>query len=122
MADADFQHLKLSMVKDVAVVEICTKELQGVQLAQELDHELTLVMAQDWAKRVLVNFRRVGFLSSTGFAAMFRLLSQARAEGRELKLCAMDPGVRLGAEIVGLDKVAEIHDDEGAALRAFAQA
>jgi hypothetical protein len=30
--------------------------------------------------------------------------------------------LRLGAEIVGLDKVAEIHDEEGAALRAFAQA
>ena len=33
MPDPQFQHLRLSMVKDVAVVEICTKELQGVQLA-----------------------------------------------------------------------------------------
>ena len=122
MADAGFQHLRLSMVKDVAVVEIRTKEIHGPQLAQELDHELATVMAQDWARRVLVNFRRVAFLSSTGFAAMFRLVSRARAEGREVKLCAMEPGVRLGAEIVGLDKVAEIHDDEGAALRAFARA
>jgi anti-anti-sigma factor len=122
MADADFQHLRLNMVKDVAVVEIRTRDIHGPPLAPELGHELAVVTAQDWAKRVLVNFRRVGFLSSTGFAAMFRLLSQARAEGRELKLCAMDPGVRLGAEIVGLDKVAEIRDDEGAALRAFARA
>ena len=29
---------------------------------------------------------------------------------------------RLGAEIAGLDKVAEIHDDEASALRAFAHA
>jgi anti-anti-sigma factor len=122
MTDAEFQHLRLSMVKDVAVVEIRTREIHGPQLAQELGHELATVTAQDWARRVLVNFRRVGFLSSTGFAAMFRLVSRARAEGREVKLCAMEPGVRLGAEIVGLDKVAEIHDDEGAALRAFAQA
>ena len=122
MADADFQHLRLSMVKDVAVVEILTKDIHGPQLARELGHELAVVTVQDWAKRVLVNFHRVGFLSSTGFAAIFKLVSRARVEGREVKLCGMDPGVRLGAEIVGLDKVAEIHDDEGAARRAFARA
>jgi anti-anti-sigma factor len=120
MPDADFQHLRLSMVKDVAVVEIHTKEIHGPQPAQELGHELALVAAQDWARRLLINFHRVGFLSSTGFAVIFNLVSRAKAEGREVKLCDMDPGVRLGAEIVGLDKVAEIHDNEGAALRAFA--
>jgi anti-anti-sigma factor len=122
MTDADFQHLRLSMVKDVAMVEIRTREIHGPQMALELGHELAVVTGQDWAKRVLVNFHRVGFLSSTGFAAIFKLLSRARAEGRDVMLCGMDPGVRLGAEIVGLDKVAEIHDDEGAALRAFARA
>jgi anti-anti-sigma factor len=121
MSDPQFQHLRLSMVKDVAVVEICTKELQGLQLAQELGHELALVMAQDWARRLLINFHRVAFLSSTGFAAIFKLVSRAAAEGREVKLCGMEHGVRLGAEIVGLDKVVEIHPDEASALRAFAR-
>jgi len=121
MADADFQHLRLSMVKEVAVVEIRTKDIQGPQLAQELGHELALVMAQDWAKKLLIDFRRVGFLSSTGFAVLFRLVGQAKAEGREVKLCGMEPGVRLGAEIVGLDKVVPILENEAAALRAFAQ-
>ncbi len=35
----------------------------------------------------------------------------ARAEGRELKFCSMEPGVRLGAEI---------HESESSALLAFA--
>jgi len=122
MADADFQHLKLSMVKDVAVVEIRTKDIHGPQLAQELGHELALVIAQDWAKKLVIDFRRVGFLSSTGFAAIFKLVSRAKAEGREVKLCGMEHAVQLGAEIVGLPKVVEIHDNEAAALRAFASA
>jgi anti-anti-sigma factor len=122
MTDADFQHLRLSMVKDVAVVEICSRELQGVQLAQELGHELTLVMAQDWARRIVIDFRKVSYLSSIGFAAIFKLVSRAKAEGREVKLCGMEQGVRLGAEIAGLPKVVELHDDEASALRAFAQA
>jgi anti-anti-sigma factor len=122
MPDADFQHIRVSMVKDVAVVEIRTKELHGPTQAQELGDELALVTAQEWARRLLVNFRRVGFLSSTGFAVIFKLVSAARAEGREVKFCSMEPGVRLGAEIVGLDKIAEIHDHENSALAAFAPA
>jgi anti-sigma B factor antagonist len=122
MADADFEHIHVSMVKDVAVVEIRTKEVLGTKPAQELGAELALVTAQDWARRLLVNFRRVGFLSSTGFAVLFKLVTRAKAEGREVKFCSMDPGVRLGAEIVGLDKIAEIHDSENKALLAFAKA
>ena len=122
MSSPDFQHLRLSMVKDVAVVEIRTRDLQGPMLAQELGTELALVAAQEWAQRLLVNFRRVTYVSSTGFAALFKLVSRALAEGREVKLCGMETGVRLGAEIVGLQKLVEIHDDEAAALRTFARA
>ncbi len=122
MQDTDFQHIRMSMVKDVAVAEIRTKEVHGTRPAQELSAELALVTAQEWAGRLLVNFRRVGFLSSSGFAALFKLVSRAQAEGREVKFCGMAPGVRLGAEIVGLDKIAEIHENESSALLAFAQA
>ena len=122
MPGADFQHLRLSMVKDVAVVEIRTRDLQGSMLARELSAELALVTAQEWARRLLVDFRGVAYISSTGFAALFKLLSRARAEGREVKLCGMETGLRLGAEIVGLEKLVEIHDDETAALRTFARA
>jgi anti-anti-sigma factor len=120
MNEADFQHIQLSMVKDVAVVEIRTKNMHGPTLAQELGAELALVTAQEWARRLLVDFRRVAFLSSTGFAVLFKLVRRAKAEGREVKFCGMEPGVRLGAEIVGLDKVAELHESEHSALAAFA--
>ena len=122
MSSPDFQHLRLSMVKDVAVVEIRTRDLHGPMLARELSAELALVTAQEWARRLLVDFRGVAYISSTGFAALFKLLSRARAEGREVKLCGMENGVRLGAEIIGLQKLVEIHDDEAAALRTFARA
>jgi anti-sigma B factor antagonist len=122
MPNADFQHIQLNMVKDVAVVEIRTKDLHGPTLAKELGAELALVTAQEWARRLLVDFRRVGFLSSTGFAVLFKLVSRAKAEGRDIKLCAMESGVRLGAEIVGLDKLVNIYESESSALLAFSQA
>ena len=122
MSSRAFRHLRLSMVRDVAVVEIRTRNLRGPVMARELSTELALVTAQGWARRLLVDFRRVIHLSSTGFAALFGLVTRARAEGREVKLCGMEDGVRLGAEIVGLPQLVEIHDDEAAALRAFARA
>jgi anti-sigma B factor antagonist len=122
MTAADFQHIRVSMVKDVAVVEIHTKEVHGQKPAQELGSELAAVTAQEWARRLLVNFRKVGFLSSTGFAVLFSLVARAKKEGREVKLCAMDHGIRLGAEIVGLDKLVEIHENESSALNAFVRA
>jgi anti-sigma B factor antagonist len=115
----EFQHLKLSRVNDVVVVEIISKDLQGPAAARELGSELSLVSAQDWAKQLLLNFRRISYLSSTGFAVLFKLVSQFKALSGQLMICEMDPGVRLGAEIVGLDKLVEIHDTEAAALAAF---
>jgi anti-anti-sigma factor len=119
MPTPEFQHIRLSMVNDVALVEILTKDLQGPKLAQELGAELAMVTPQEWAKRLLVDFRRTTLISSTGFAVLFKLVSQAVAEGRQVKFCNMSHEVQLGAEIVGLPKVVEIHESQAAALRAF---
>jgi anti-sigma B factor antagonist len=115
----EFQHLKLSRVNDVVVVEIVSKDLQGPAAARELGAELSLVSAQDWAIQLLLNFSRIKYLSSTGFAVLFKLVSQFAATGGRLRICNLDPAVRLGAEIVGLDKVVDIYDSEAAALAAF---
>jgi len=53
MADADFQHIRVSMVKDAAVLEIRTTDVQGQKLAQELSAELALVTAQEWTRLFL---------------------------------------------------------------------
>jgi anti-sigma B factor antagonist len=121
MSNPDFQHIRLTMVKDIAVVEVVTRDLQGPKLAKELGAELSQVIHQDWAKRLLVNFHRNRFLSSSGFAVLFNLVNQVKATGREVKLCGMVPEIRLGAGVVGLDKVVGIHDSEDAAIAAFSQ-
>jgi anti-anti-sigma factor len=122
MTIPEFQHLRVSMVKDVANVVIWTKEFHGPYVAHELGAELGLVIPQDWAARMLVDFGRVTFLSSSGFATLFKLVSQAKDTGREVRFCTMSPVIRLGAEIVGLDKLVEIHESEASAMRAFAKA
>jgi len=123
MSAAAFQHIRLRMLKDdVVLVEILTKDLQGPQLAQELGAELTQVTQQNWANRLLVDCGQVRFLSSTGFAVLFGLVKRIKEAKRQLKFCNMEPALRLGAEIVGLDKVAEIHETQEVAIKAFSPA
>lgn len=116
---SDFQHLRLSRVKDIVIVEIISKDLQGPAAARELGAELSLVSAQDWAKRIVLNFHSINYLSSTGFAVLFKLVRNVTAAGGQVAVSDMEPGLRLGAEIIGLDKVVPIYDGEAAAIASF---
>jgi anti-sigma B factor antagonist len=120
MSTVDFQHITTSMVGEVAVVEILAKELRFPHQAQELGTELTLVAGQDWAKQLLVNMKHTKYLSSTGFAILLNLVKQAKDRGTTLKFCSLDPEVRIGADIIGLDKIASIYGTEHEAIKAFA--
>jgi anti-sigma B factor antagonist len=121
-ATPEFQHLKLSRVNDVVIVEIISKDLASPAAARELGTELAVISAQDWAKQLLLNFKRISYLSSTGFAVLFKLVSEFTKKGGQLKISNLEHSIRLGAEIVGLDKVANIYDTEAAALAAFNKA
>jgi len=122
MSTPEFQHICLSMLKDdIVLVEILTRDLQGPALAQELGAEFNQVIHQSWANRLLVNFQRVRLLSSTGFAILFNLVRQVNQAKQQVKFCTMAPELRLGAEVVGLDKVTEIHETQEAAIKAFSQ-
>jgi|SRR3954453_9475457 len=119
MSKIDFEHIKTDMVNDVAVVQVLSRELRFPPQCKELGDELALVAGQDWAKKLLVNLRHTKYLCSTGFAILFNLVKQARQQGSLVKFCEMDPEVRIGADIIGLDKMAEIHDSEDSAFKSF---
>jgi anti-anti-sigma factor len=122
MSKIDFQHITTTMVDEVAVVEILTKELRFPAQAQELGAELALVAGQEWAKRLVVNMKHTRYLSSTGFAILFKLVKQAEDEGSKIAFCNLDPEVRIGADIIGLDKIASIYEAEQDAIKALANA
>ena len=113
MAEPKFEHIRLSSLGDVVLIELTTSNMQGPTLAQELGTELAQVLAQDWAKKILVDFKKIAYFSSTAFAVLFRLVSDARKKGVALKFCSLEPAIELGAEIVGLPKVVEIHENPG---------
>jgi anti-anti-sigma factor len=119
MSAVNFQHIATSMVGKVAVVEILTKELRFPQQAQELGAELSLVAAQEWANRLLINMKHLKYLSSTGFAILVKLVKEVGERGANIKFSDLDPEVRIGADIIGLDKLVALYDTEADAIKAF---
>ena len=53
-----FQHVRLSMVNDVVLVEILSTEVQGPDRALEFSSELNRVAGEESAKPLLVDLRR----------------------------------------------------------------
>lgn len=122
MLSPDLQHIRLSMVKDITLVEIVTKDLKGPKPAKELGAELGHVMHQDGAQKILVDFSANRYLGSSGFAVLFNLVNQLKGASREVKFCGMNPAIRTSASVVGLDKLVEIYTSEDTALEAFSRA
>jgi len=115
-----FELLQLNMVGDVAVVQVAAHELRFPNQAQALSYELGLVSAQDWAAKTLIDLGRVQYVGSTAFAVLLGVVKKARELGHEVKFCGLTPDVRVGADIIGLDRLADVKETEAEALAAFA--
>jgi anti-anti-sigma factor len=116
----EFELLSLSMVDDVAVVQVTAHELRFPNQAEALSYELGLVVGQEWASKTLVDLARVGYVGSTAYAVLVGVVKKAAELGHAVRFCGLTPDVRIGADIIGLDRLAPIHDNEAEAIAAFA--
>ncbi len=117
----EFELLALNMVGDVAVAQLTTHELRFPSQAQALSYELGLVASQDWAAKTLIDLSRVHYIGSTAYAVLAGVVKRAAELGHAVKLCGMSRDVRIGADIIGLDRLVDIRATEAEALAAFAE-
>ena len=122
MVAEGFKHLHLRMAGDVVVVEVLSPDIQGPDRAKEFIGELTEVVAGDGDKPLLLDLRRARYFSSMGYSALFKMVKQAKERQRPIRFCNMHEDVRVGAEVVNLPLVVEIHETEAEALEAFSRA
>ncbi len=126
MPDPAYKHLNATLVDDVVVVEITTKEVQNPALAQRLGAELSCVAAEFRARKFLLDFTGVRYWGSVAFAALSRAVKNARGAGGQIEFCNMEPSVRsaadviFGADVVGSRHAVEVHESRAGALVSFA--
>jgi anti-anti-sigma factor len=121
VADA-FTHLRLRTLRDIVLVEILSEDIQGPDRAKEFIGELLDVASREGDGPILVDLRRVQYLSSMGYSALFKMVKGAKERQRPIAFCNMHEHVRVGAEAINLPLVVTIHHSEAAALAALEQA
>ena len=100
-------------VGDVMVVQCVGRIVAGAEV-QSLQFLLEKVGVKH--HEVVLQLERVEFLDSSGLGALVRLVSAARANGGDLKLCALPPQVRKTLEMTHLLSLFKIYDSEAEAI------
>jgi anti-sigma B factor antagonist len=87
-------------------------------LTPQLDEQLKTLLAAGHS-RLIVDFQRVSYISSSGLKILLIALRAARARSGDVRLCAMNDRVRDVFALSGFYKVFEIYPSEQQAAAAF---
>ena len=85
----------------------------------EAIHELLLDLFRDGRRRVLLNFRDVSYLDSSGLGQLVRGLYTARKNSAELKAVDLSPRAQEVLRLTNLHTVFPDYADEQEAVRSF---
>jgi len=85
----------------------------------EAIHDLLLDLFHEGRTRVLLNFREVSYLDSSGVGQLIRGLYTARKNGAELRAVDLSPRAREVLRLTNLHTVFSDFPDEQSALGSF---
>jgi anti-anti-sigma regulatory factor len=98
----------------VVVIAFLGRDLAGPGQAQALRGQLESLIRPDLPRNYVIDFAKVQSLGSTAFGA---IVAFVRRVGR-VRVCNMQPTLRLGASLIGLDDWAEFAVSRKAAIGA----
>jgi anti-anti-sigma factor len=116
MADFESPHFRAETVDDVIVVSLLEPEIRTPIMAASVGKDLGALAERLGAQRYVLNLKRTKYMSSTTFAMLLNFAKKVTARGGTLKLCEMDPEVRIGADIIGLGRFVPIVAEESVAI------
>jgi anti-anti-sigma factor len=100
-------------VGDVVVVQCSGRLVAGEEAQTFQDHVRRELIEIPF---IVLNARELEFVDSSGLGAIVRLMSAARAEGGDLKLCHLPTLMRKSIEMTNLHRVLEIYENESDAI------
>lgn len=112
---ADFFSVRKS--GGIAVAEIAKSEITMYEIDM-VKKEFAGILEKD-SKDVVINFKKLDFISSLVLAALVYLLKLAQDKGGKLRLCELRDKVKEVFQVTDLDKVFEIYPTEAEALKSF---
>ena len=89
------------------------------QRIAEIGYELTTLVGQTPAGRMLVNFEGVTFMSSAMIGKIIQLNKNCKDKSGDLRLCSISANVMEVFKLMRLNKVLNIQKDEPTAIKSF---
>ena len=88
------------------------------QTSLDAEAELTRLI-EAGARKVIVNFERLSYITSAGLRVLLAAAKQLRASGGELRVCSLSDLVQEVFDISGFDSILLVSKSEAEALDGF---
>jgi anti-anti-sigma regulatory factor len=102
---------------DVVVIDFMSREITSTIHARELGEQLNSLIRPDSLQYFIIDFANVRSLGSTGFGEIVRFVRKAGP----VWVCNLDPTLRLGACLIGLDECAKFAVNRRVAIKEAAR-
>ncbi|HEX2455265.1 MAG TPA: STAS domain-containing protein [Vicinamibacterales bacterium] len=106
-------------VDDVVILDVRGGPISFSEASDQLLNAIRQVV-QRGSRKILLNLRDVHYIDSVGLSEIVEGFKTSRNAGGMLKLCEVVPGFRRLLDVTKLDRVIEVFESEGDALRSFA--
>jgi anti-anti-sigma factor len=100
----------------VTVIEFLSREIISSAHAAELGEQLGALIRPDMPRQFILDFQNVRNLGSTAYERVVSFVRAVRSNGGNVKICAMRPIVRFGADVVGLGDFSDFVESRQAAI------
>ena len=112
---------RIEVVREDGITEV---ELLDEEILDEVDinklaETLFSLVEEEQPIRMMLSFARVRHLSSSALGVLIRLHKRISESGGELRLCCIQATIYEIFKITKLNKVFEIYEDKGQAVRSF---
>ena len=84
-------------------------------------HDLLLDLFRAGRRKVLLNFRDVDYMDSSGLGELVRALYTSRKHDAELRMVDLTPRVSAVLKVTNLQSMLADYSDEGSAVESFSQ-
>ncbi|GMU20305.1 MAG: hypothetical protein AMXMBFR13_04020 [Phycisphaerae bacterium] len=111
--------LLIHPVRDVVVVNFSDSSILDTLQVQQIGEELYQLVDAQARRKIILDFDKVRFLSSSALGVLITLHKKAQAIKGRVVLCNVRDEIRKIFKITSLDKLFEFHEHEEKALGSF---
>ncbi len=113
------QHIEVARSDDITIARIIDRSIVDEVDIHELGQELFRLVEVEKPSQLILNFARVGFLSSAALGRLLVLHRTARQHETRMILTELQPAIHEVLAVTRLNELFEIKDTDGDAIQSL---